>query len=120
MKNSVKALLLAAAFTSTGALADECNLGDMPTLPSGATASMEEMVAGQQAVKAFQTEAQTYRSCLDEEMNTIREAADDGDKTSAEAFKTLTDAYNASVAAEEEMANEFNAQIREYKAANPS
>lgn len=120
MKISLKALLLATAFTSTGALADECNLGEMPTLPNGATASMEEMVAGQQSIKAFQAEAQAYRTCLDEGMAAIKKAATDGDKESAEAFKAMTDDYNASVAAEEAIASDFNAQIRAYKAANPS
>ncbi len=120
MNTSLKTLLLATALTSVSALADDCALGDAPGLPNGASSSMDEMVAGQQSVKAFQADALAYRACLDEGMKAIESAAAEGDEDAADNFKIMTDAYNASVATEEALANDFNAEIRAYKAANPS
>lgn len=115
-----KSLLTAALFMSAHAFAQDCTAPATPTLPDGASASLEEMVAGQAAVKSFQADAQAYRECLDGAMQRLRTAAEDGDAEAAEAFKQTTDAYNASVSAEENLATDFNSAIRAYKAANPS
>lgn len=120
MQSSFKALVFAAGFITSLAAAAECTPPEQPSLPDGATSTMEEMIAGQQAVKAFQADAQAFRACIDTEIESLRPAADDGDAMAAESFAAKTDAYNASVAAEEKVANNFNAQIRAYKEANAS
>lgn len=113
--------LLAASVLVTGqAFADDCQAPQLPTVPDGASSSLEEMVAGQQAVKAFQTDAQAFRACIDEGLAALKAAATDGDEAAAETFKANTDAYNASVSDEEKLAEDFNAAIRAYKEANPS
>jgi len=120
MQSPLKSLLFMAGLLTSLTAVAECTLPEQPTIPDGATSTMDEMVAGQKAVKAFQADAQAFRVCLDEEMDGLKSAATEGDKAAAEAYAAKTDAYNASVAAEEKIANEFNAQIRAYKAANAS
>jgi len=113
--------VLAAAFILSGeAFADNCVAPAMPEVPEGATATLEEMIAGQKDVKTFQADAQAFRQCLEEQLSSLKAAAADGDDDAAAAFKTATDAYNGSVAAEEQVAGDFNTQIRAYKEANPS
>jgi hypothetical protein len=118
MHCSLKSVLFAASFFTSLTAAAECTMPDTPALPDGASSTMEEMIAGQTAVKAFQADAQAFRSCLDAEMGSLKAAASDGDEAAAAAFKMKTDAYNASVASEETLANNFNAEIRAYKEAN--
>ena len=80
------------------------------------------MLAGQKAVKAFQAANTDYRSCLDP-LVTAAEVAAAGDSPGPDlkaTIKQLNDDYNASVSAEEEVANEFNVALREYKEANPA
>mgnify|MGYP006076878341 CR=1 FL=1 len=96
-----------------------CDTPAVPSAPDGSTATLDEMIAGQQAVKAFQAEAQEYRICLDEEMLISKAAAGEGDSEAKEDYKAQTDAYNASVSAEESVAGAFNSAIGAYKAANP-
>lgn len=106
------------AFTNP-LIASDCEQPGLPEVPKGAEASLEIMITGQKAVKAFQADAQTYRGCLEAELDAIKSTAEEGDKVAAAAFKAATDAYNASVAAEEKLASDFNTAIQAYKAANP-
>ena len=113
--------VLALSLTAAGPLmAADCTAPAMPELPNGETATMEEMIAGQTAVKAFQSDAQAYRACLEAELGTLKASAAEGDEAAAKAFSDMTADYNASVADEEKVAGDFNNAIRAYKAANPS
>lgn len=118
MQSLLKPLLFIALFLSSLTAMAECTAPNQPSMPDGASSTMDEMITGQKAVKAFQADAQKFRACLDKEIESMRSAASDGDEAAAESFAAKTDAYNASVAAEEEVANKFNAQIRAYKEAN--
>lgn len=122
MTHNLKWLAAATLLATAPAFAADCSLSDAPEVPDGASATLEEMVAGQQAVKTFQADAQAYRACMDGEMAAIKAAAeaDEVDEEAAARFKAATEAYNASVAAEEALAEDFNAEIRAYKEANPS
>ena len=117
-----KALLTAAAafIFSSSVMANDCKQPSVPDVPNGAEASLDIMISGQKAVKAFQADAQGYRGCLEAVLEDIKSTAEEGDKEAAAAFKAATDAYNASVAAEEKLASDFNSAIQAYKAANPN
>ena len=120
--NYIKLALIGLILGSTASIADDCTAPPSPTPPDGATASMEQMLAGQKAVKAFQAANTAYRSCLDP-LVTAAEVAAAGDSPGPDlkaTLKQLTDDYNASVSAEEEVANQFNVALREYKKANPA
>jgi hypothetical protein len=62
--------------------------------------------------------------CLEKEFTAaeaaVLEGTSDEDKEAAQAtYQKAIDAYNAAVSKEEEVAGQFNTEIREYKAANP-
>lgn len=121
--NVAKSLLAVLALGSSLAMA-ECVQPESPTLPDGASATMDDMIAGQQAVKTFQTANLDYMACLEAQFTEAKKAIENGKAASAEAVKAAyeqdVEAYNQAVSAEEELAGQFNTEIREYRAANPS
>ncbi len=123
MKFASVAAALALTIASTTSLAQDCVLPEKPTIPDGASASLEDMLAGQKAVKAFQEANVAYMGCLEPQLKAAeaaaKSAADDAKEAATAAYNTAVEAYNAAVAAEEEIAGQFNTEIREYKAANP-
>lgn len=118
MKMSIKHLIATSLLLSGPVFAADCEMPAFPNLPEGASATMEEMITGQKAVKDFQSGAQAYRDCVDDTMEAMKAAAAEGDEAAVEKYKNAVEAYNGSVAAEEELAASFNAEIRAYKAAN--
>ena len=117
---AIKYTALALALGSTSALAADCEQPAQPEMPDGATATMEQMLAGQKAVKAFQAANLEYMKCLEPALTAAEAAAKAGEEGAIETYQAAQDTYNAAVSAEEAVAGEFNTEIREYKAANPS
>lgn len=119
----VNSLIAALALGSSMAMAD-CVQPETPKLPDGASASMDEMIAGQQAVKIFQAANLEYMGCLEDEFTAARVEIEDGKaedpKTLQAVYEQSIDAYNEAVSTEETVAGQFNTEIREFKAANPS
>ena len=115
----IKLTALALALGSTSALAADCTAPEAPAALDGASATMEQMLAGQKAVKAFQSENIDYMKCLEPEMATAEAAMQVGEDGAGEAYKASQETYNAAVSAEEAVADQFNTAIRAYKAANP-
>jgi hypothetical protein len=122
MRNSIKLALIGLALASAASIADECTAPTLPTLPDGATASLEQMLAGQKAVKDYQAANTEYRTCLEPQVSAAEVAAagDSPGPELQETLKQLNDEYNASVSKEEELAIMFNTELHEYKEANPS
>ncbi len=108
------------ALSSASAFAADCAAPAVPELPDGASASMEQVLKGQKAVKAFQAANLEYMSCLEPGMTAAQTAIDEGTEGAAEKYEEIQSSYNAAVSAEEGVAGQFNTEIREYKAANPS
>ena len=121
MMKLIKLALIGLALGSTVSIAEECTAPSMPSLPDGATASLEQMLAGQQAVKAYQASNTEYRTCLEPQVSAAEVAAagDSPGPELQESLKQLNEEYNASVSNEEELAAQFNTQLKAYKAANP-
>ena len=119
--NSLRTALLGLALTSSVAIADDCVKPDAPSIPDGASSTMEQMLAGQKAVKAFQAANLEYMGCLEPMVSAAQAKVQDGEgsEEAVAAYKKLEETYNAAVSMEEEVAGEFNAQIKAYKAANP-
>ena len=105
----------------------DCMSPDAPTLPDGASSTMQDMIAGQQAVKAFQAENIAYMDCVEKMMGETEAAAakmaktgsDEEKASSTAAYENAVNQYNNAVSTEEEVAGQFNTELREYKAANP-
>jgi predicted dinucleotide-binding enzyme len=121
---TIRTALLGLALVAPLATADDCAPPEVPQLPDGATSTMEQMLAGQKAVKAFQTANLEYMSCLEGDLNAadqaVKSASEDEKADAQAAYDKAVDAYNAAVSREEEVAGQFNTEIRAYKAANPS
>lgn len=118
----IQTAIASLAFVSAASFA-ECEAPAAPTLPDGASASMQEMLEGQKSVKAFQSANMDYMACLEKVFNGAAESAAKGtdeEKAAAQATHDKAVAeYNDAVSMEEEVAGQFNTEIREYKAANP-
>lgn len=115
-------LLSAAALLFGGAAYADCTAPASPELPDGKSATMEQMVTGQKAIKSFQQGNAEYLQCLDKEIKqaekALKKAKDDAKAAIAKGHDLAVNAYNASVAKEESLAQAFNAQIRAFKEAN--
>lgn len=117
--NRIKLALLGLALGSTVTVAGECVAPEKPTVPDGGSSSMEQMLAGQKAVKVFQTANLEYMACLEPQIEAARAASEAGTDGAEATYKQLEESYNDAVSKEEEVAGKFNTEIREYKAANP-
>lgn len=105
-----------ATFSSTSAFA-ACPLPNEVSVPDGSQASEEEMLAGQVAVKSWMAEMEDYLKCLEVE---YEPAGDTQTKEELAALKAQHDSeHNSAIDNMERVANNFNAQIREYKKQNP-
>lgn len=102
----------------------ECNGPEVPSLPAGDSSTMEQMIAGQGAVKSFQAANIEYMSCLESLFNdaaaVVKDSSGDALDAAQANYDTAEAAYNNAVSKEEEVADAFNTAIRAFKAANPS
>jgi hypothetical protein len=88
-------------------------------LPDGATATRDEMLAGKKLVTEFDQAIGAYNTCLQKEADeAIAKLADDKDKEAkkTEIQKMADQKHNAAVEADEQVATQFNEQLRAYNA----
>jgi hypothetical protein len=87
-------------------------------IPDGATATMEEMIAGQKAVKEYDTAINQYVACIDNELKDS--VAKAGDKLKpeqkADMEKVEAQKHNAAIDQEQSVADRFNEQVKAFKA----
>lgn len=86
----------------------ECEPAVPPSLPSAATATLEEMVTAQQWVREFVATGESYLACLSQLI--------DDDERSAEDRNVGVNEHNRMVTVMEETANMFNQQLRAFRA----
>ena len=115
----MKALLAIAFATATAAAYADCPYPQAPTkIPDGATATLEEMVAGQKAVGEYQKAINTYTACIDKELDD--NLAKGGDKLKpeqkADMQRVEAQKHNAAVDQLQAIADRFNEQVKVYKA----
>lgn len=107
---------MALVFSAPLALA--CDYPSRPdNLPDGATATKEDMLEGVKTINSYQEKMGVYLECIEANQVVALQAIDDGDD---DARKQSTDMfnkkYNAAVEEQTLSVEEFNAQIRAYKA----
>ncbi len=88
----------------------KCAFADVPQIADGATAAEADMVAAGKAVRAYLGEMQSALDCLRD-----MEKSMGGDITEDQQ-KVLTDTYNSGVDSMNTVADNYNAQIKAYKA----
>jgi hypothetical protein len=122
---ALHSLALLAALAAGNAYA-ACTYPTEPeSIPDGNTATLEQMVAAQKAVKAFDEEINAYTSCLKLESDAaqvkVDESSDDAkkkDQQKQELTRMQVQKHNAAVEADEALASRFNEQLKVYKAKN--
>ena len=115
----MKALLAIALATATAAAYADCPYPQAPTkIPDGATATLDEMVAGQKAVGAYQKAINDYTACIDKELDdTIAKAGDKlKPEQKADMQRVEAQKHNAAVDQLQAIADRFNEQVKVYKA----
>ena len=117
--NIKPATLAFALFATPFSAAFACDVPVAPPTPDGGSATMEDMVASQGEVKAFQAANADYLTCVDDQMTSEKAAMDEGDNDADERYALAAADYNAAVSREEKVAAEFNAAIRAFKAGKP-
>lgn len=91
-----------------------CDNPAMVTVPDGATATLDEMVAAQNGVREYMAAMEEYLACLNDEL----EAG--GEDAPAEFQALMVSRHNSGVTEMETVAAAFNDQLKAYRAANPS
>ena len=86
----------------------DCKPPAAPEIPDGASASTEQMIAGQARVKAFVVDGQAYLKCIDA-------VADDKDRATIDRNAAIGE-HNRMVGELERSAADFNDQLRSFKA----
>jgi hypothetical protein len=106
--------LAAVIASGYGLAAAACENPTAVSIPDGKTSTMEQMLAAQAQVKAYQAAMNEFLACIDSELEAQGEQA-------PEEFKSLmVSRHNAAVAEMEGVAAAFNDQIKAYRAANPA
>ncbi len=116
----MKALL---ALAGTAALAAatahaDCTYPAAPTsLPDGRTATLEEMLAGQKAIKEYQSAINDYVACIDKDLeDSIAKAGDSlKPQQKTDMQKMEAQKHNAAVDQAQAVADRFNEQVKIYK-----
>lgn len=85
-------------------------------VPDGSTATYDEMVAAQKAVKQFNDDIDAYNSCLDLEMSTLEQSGTYDETRLAELRAMQAKKNNAAVDEVQALADRFNEQLRIFKA----
>jgi hypothetical protein len=118
MKLLIAAAAVVAAALTPAAYAD-CSYPHVPEhLPNGNTATLKEMLAGELAVKSYNQEMTAYLSCIELERDS--RVAQAGDKLTKEQKQELqaieVQKHNAAVDQLQTVANQFNNQVKIFKA----
>jgi hypothetical protein len=90
------------------------------SLPDGNTATLQEMIAAQKAVKAFDEQINAYTSCLklEHDAAVAKGGEDMTDDQKKELERVQIQKHNAAVEADEALATRFNEQLKTFKAKN--
>ena len=108
------AVAVAILFAAQGAFA--CDYPQRIDMPNGASATKEDMIAGQKNVKTYMTSMEEYLVCIEaDEAQAVLEMADVGEDTKRQREDMFNKKYNAAVEEMNLVAEEFNMQVRAYK-----
>jgi hypothetical protein len=111
------AIVSTAAVFAAPAYAD-CPYPAAPTsLPDGRTATLDEMMAGQKAVKAYDKAVDEYVACIDKELEaSLAKNADLKPEQKKDMQNVEAQKHNAAIDQEQAIADRFNEQVKVYKA----
>jgi hypothetical protein len=117
-------LLLVFALGSAAHAEGTCTYPRAPeSIPDGATASKEQMIAAKNDVSRYNTDMNSYLDCLKQEIDAATpkdpsKLSPADKKKSDEQLKILTQKNNAAVDELQALVGRFNEQLKAYKAAH--
>ena len=82
-----------------------------PKIPDGKTATSDQMMATQQAIKDYVTKMEAYIACIDDSVKDLPEPL------TKEQEHIHVEKHNAAVDEMQGVADNFNAEVRAYKSA---
>jgi hypothetical protein len=110
---------IAAAFLICTAPVFACDYPTKIVVPNGTTATKDEMLEGQKAVKQYVADMEAYLDCIVAEEQSARSEMDDLDAEAEQQREDmLNKKYNAAVEEMETIAAAFNSEVQAYKARN--
>ncbi|HUL46069.1 MAG TPA: hypothetical protein VLV25_03115 [Steroidobacteraceae bacterium] len=112
------ALAAMAALSASAAYAD-CPYPAAPDkLPDGASATLQDMLAGQKAVGEYNKAVNDYVACIDKEVEDAIAKAGDKIKPEqkADMQRVETQKHNAAIDQLQSIADRFNEQVKVFKA----
>ncbi len=114
----MKKVCVSAAFLLFGFQAIACDYPPSPkNLPNGSTATKDEMLAGVKVISKYQEDMATYLSCIEaEEVVAMQALADDDEEAKKQRKEMFDKKYNAAVDEQTRTVEQFNVEIRAYKA----
>lgn len=98
---------------ASGAMA--CDYPTRATVPDGATATKDEMIAGQRGVKDYMAAMESYLSCIEAEEAAAVLKLELDESAKRQRADMFNKKYNAAVEEMNLVAEEFNMQVRAYK-----
>jgi hypothetical protein len=105
---------------AASAALQECPRGAAPVVPDGATASRQEIVAARAAFQAYDAATNSYVHCVDATVEHISAQYPNAPPTDLQALKAFgVRTHDTAIDQEQALADQFNAQIRTYKAKHP-
>ncbi len=94
-----------------------CDYPDRAEIPNGSTATRDEMLEGQRAVRDYIAAMEEYLACIEEEeAATLETLTDIGEEERVNRERALTVKHNAAVEEMELLAARFNEEVRLYRA----
>ncbi len=118
MKSLLAAVAIAAAVLAPAAYAD-CSYPQTPAhIPDGSTAALNEMLAAMKTIGQYNHEMEAYLSCIQLERDTsIAQAGAKLTKQQKQELEAIeVQKHNAAVDQLHTVADQFNAQVRIFKA----
>jgi hypothetical protein len=115
----MKALLPIAFAAATATAYADCPYPTAPAkLPDGATATMQDMIDGQNAVKGYDKAINDYIGCIDKELDdAIAKAGKDLKPEQKKHMQELeAQKHNAAIDELQSVATRFNEQVKVFKA----
>lgn len=116
LMNKTTKLAVSVALVSMTAGAIACDYPKRAAVPDGATASKDEMIAGQRGVKNYMAAMEDYLSCIEaEEAAAVLELGSLDERAKRQRADMFNKKYNAAVEEMNLVAEAFNLQVRTYK-----
>ena len=114
MKNLTR-IVAASALFAFPALALACEYPERPALPDGGTASKDEMIAAQTAVKAFLAAVDEYLNCIEQaEEDAIAAMENPDEETVKRRDELLSKRFDAANDEKFLFGEQWNQQVRAY------